>query len=26
VVLGLFVFSQSGVGHFIQGLGTDLFG
>jgi hypothetical protein len=26
IVLGLFVFSQSGVGHFIQGLGTDLFG
>jgi hypothetical protein len=26
VVLGLFVFSQTGVGHFIQGLGTDLFG
>jgi hypothetical protein len=26
IVLGLFVFSQSGVGHFIQGLGSDLFG
>lgn len=26
VVLGLFVFSQTGVGHFIQGLGSDLFG
>jgi hypothetical protein len=26
IVLGLFVFAPSGIGHFIQGLGSDLFG